>query len=171
MTFLWPTHLMSSGQPAYLTSSKTRYWLCLSVGKANTNDPVIWSKNRQSNRPADCHHTSFPVSSGTSMWGPSTGLLMQPDTICLAPTYQPELMTKYRERRGNRFVQKRQKCSWITITRLSVCTSHSARIGHQSLQVHGTQRHVYNKNKIKPYKQQLNLKYLIRSKAVFGNET
>lgn len=67
-------------------------------------------------------------------WG---GLLMQPDTICLAPTYQPELMTKYCERRGNRFVQKRQRCSWIKITHLSVCTSHSAWSGHLSLQVHG----------------------------------
>lgn len=32
LTFLWPTHVMSP----YLPSTKTRYWLCLSVGKANT---------------------------------------------------------------------------------------------------------------------------------------
>lgn len=58
MTFLWPTHLMSP----YLPSATTRYWLCLRVGKANTNASVIWSKNRESSRPADCHHTSSPVS-------------------------------------------------------------------------------------------------------------
>lgn len=66
LTFPWPALLMSP-QQSYLQSSKTRYCLCPSVGKANTHAPESFDvKTRRSNEKDDCHRTSSPVRSAAS---------------------------------------------------------------------------------------------------------